>query len=171
MPLTPVGPLSLPFAAAAELLAACPTWQQACGVDTAAAARTRIHLFDLDPRDPVTGAQPRDDLLPCAVLLDEDGLDHRRPRLSTGSGELLLEFLLPVDPALSDAERQLDFRNTVGAVLMQMLDLSRQPHPGGNHWGVTGWRKLVAPQVLTASESRFGTPDALWCAFLLEWVE
>lgn len=156
----------------AELLAATTAWQTICGVSSSAQARERIHLHDLDPRDPVTGQQPAVDLLPCAVLLDEDGLEHSRNRIASGRGELICEFLLPLDGNLNEAEQCIAFRNQVGTVLMEMLHLARTPDgQGGTYWGLTAWRKLVAPQVLTASESRFGVPEAMWCAFLLEWVE
>lgn len=172
MPVTPTGPLSLPFVAVAELLAATTAWQAICGVSSPAQARQRIHLHDLDPRDPVTGQQPAENLLPCAVLLDEDGLEHNRARIASGRGELICEFLLPLDTDLTYSEQCIAFRNQVGSVLMEMLQRARTPDGnGGTYWGLTAWRKLVAPQVLTASESRFGVPDAMWCAFLLEWVE
>lgn len=177
MPVTATGPLSLPFAAARELMAATATWQDVCDANNAAEAAARIYLHDSDPPDEeaIEGEDEdpdADELVPFVVLLDEDGLVHKRKRIGSAEGQLLASFMLAVDPAMSRSDQMTTARNKVGAILEEMLALARSQISGSNYyWGMTGWDKVVTPQIVTDSEPRFGVSDAIWCVYLLEWVE
>lgn len=165
MPVTPSGPLSLPFALMREIIAAAPTWQTICDVDTAAEALTRVHEF---------GFEPAADVLPCCIVGDEDGLEQILGWDSTQHGQVLVEFLLPLTD--DDArELQYTFRNQVGAILKETLALRAHDNtrPGvasalAVHLNLLRWRKLVSVQEITDGP-RYGIEKALWAAFIGEW--
>lgn len=175
MPLpAPIGPLSVPLAKAAELIAACPAWQTEC---------QRSSLWEQLPAaaDEVKAARfiDEDELsgelncpLPRVILVDLDVLNHELNRIRLGAGSLLLECWLP---ARGDTiqERRRHFRNTVGTLFQEMFARAKAPKPDGTgfYWHLTQLRRLITPQEMVDTQARIGAGDALYCAYQADWIE
>ncbi len=180
MPITvvPSGPLSLPFPSAATLLAWSTTYQGLVGAGSAAAAIDTVHYPYVDETTPPA--------LPFAVLTDGDDLPQSMDRGTfEQSGELMLDlFLIPnhtkyggqyTDPR----DIILDFRNKLGAVLVEMLSNARNPIPddsGDVFWGLIGWEKALTPQFAYSQDTDTqqtynGKPvtEVLVAGFKLKW--
>lgn len=164
MSVTPTGPLSLPIAGVRDLLAASATWQTVCDVETAAAALERIHIDEYDPET--------ENGFPHAVVLDHDSFTHTKRRITLGQGQLAIVFML-IPEGDNDVDKRMNFRNTVGAILTEMLALANTPNPDTSmpYWAMTTWQKQMAPQIVTDSAARFGEIELITSAYLIEWTE
>lgn len=139
MPIEPTGILSGPLANCRTLIAACAAWQSWCEKESAEAAATRVHLFDLPVPAQGDGQTYEAEELtakrPCARILyysppsDMGGQPWQYARVAQGayreSGKLMVDFLADVDPSMADdpAGVMIDFTNHLGAVWEQMLEL------------------------------------------------
>lgn len=155
------GPLSLPFARCAELVASSATFQTLVGAADASEALELAEYPYLDIES--DGFTP-----PRVLICDSDDLPQSKNRLTEQSGELCLQFFLPVDPDLTDPRDQLlDLRNTLGAILDEMLANARNPNGlGGTYFGMIGWRKEQTPCL--AAPERLGI-EFLFASFIVEW--
>ena len=162
---TPSGPLSLPYAGAAELLAATAAFQAMCSVATAASALPFIVYpyfdFDADPS------------LPRAVLRDWPGQgSFRLSRLGNQEGSLLLTLYceIPTEYRGDPKNDHLDWNNTAGAILQQMLQKSRTTNPdtGEDFWHLVEVEQIDPPAWL--SEADTGVPFCRVATYRLKWV-
>lgn len=145
----PSGPLSLPFAGAAKLLAACESFRAAmtpAGEDPytieQALARTD---YPESTRDGTSGNRPDP---PLAVLTRDDGDEFTLDNNYVNTGTLLLSLLLPVpDEYLDDKKNALlNFCNQVGEIFLEALQLANTPDGDGIHyWNLVGIRQTIAP--------------------------
>ncbi|OGT59923.1 MAG: hypothetical protein A3E01_10795 [Gammaproteobacteria bacterium RIFCSPHIGHO2_12_FULL_63_22] len=132
------GPLSRPFALAAELLAASATFQ---ALVSAADATEALDSIDYPYRDLEAG----DYLIPGGYLFDDESLDQFRDWSGKEGGQLglVLSAAKSVTHATDSKNDLKEWRNTLGAILAEMLTLSKTPAAGGGfHWNLTGWRKV-----------------------------
>ncbi|QDT95550.1 hypothetical protein [Gimesia aquarii] len=165
---TPTGPLSLPFAGAADLLAATPTFQAVCGVASASLARQRIHIpnYDLDKNNnewPVPG-----------IIIADDDSNYQSINFNRDqSGSLTVTFCFPENELYVDdlQDQIIDFRNKLGAIQTESLKKANSPNPestqGHGFLHITNWEKRFTPALL-------GPPDVkvkfLHAVFSIEWV-
>jgi hypothetical protein len=175
VPLTvvPSGPLSLPFPSAAILLASSTNFRTLVGAGSAAAAFDLIHFPYVD----LLNAPPA---VPFALLADYDQLTQDQETTTHAeSGELLLQFYALPNPALDDPrDIVLDFRNKLGAVLLDMENNARNSvGDGTTYWGMTKWRKHDTPQPVKTQDAGFNFLDGggnpvdsfLFAGFVLSW--
>jgi len=155
------GPLSLPFARCAELVASSETFQTLVGAANAADALEFVKYPYLDVE--ADNFEP-----PLALVCDSDDLPQSKNRLTEQSGELCLQFFLPINEELTDPrDKLLALRNTLGAILDEMLANARNPNgAGGTYFGMIGWRKDQAPCI--AAPERVGV-EFLFASFIVEW--
>lgn len=168
---SPTGPLGLPFPRLAELLAASATYQTAVGAANAAEALETIQYPYVDLENDGLA-------LPSACITDEDGNAQEMNRLTEQSGTLGIEFWFPLPVGLTDKrDIVIDFRNTLGAILEEMLANAKNPNgSGGFYFGMVSWSKhdrgtprIVQPVELE-SDPGSATPEPfLYAAFLIEW--
>ena len=175
MPITvvPSGPLSLPFSALATLVASSTTYQGLVGAGNAAAAIDTIHYPFLD-------LETQGATLPCSIISDYAALHQSMDRNTfEESGELLLQLFLLPNPAYTDPRDViLDFRNNVGAVLVDMLTNARNPvGDGTTYWGAISWHKHDTPQLCLANDTDLKLVDGsnkpisqfLFAGFVIAW--
>lgn len=141
-PITAAGLLSVPFAECETLLAHCPTFQAACGVDSATAAREFIHFEENDFGD-VTASPP------FALLSDSDGLLTGQKYYDLQHGELKMQLVFAVDTSITNPkERFYAKRNTPGKIIEEMLERARSTIPGDPDgacfWDLASFRKVQA---------------------------
>lgn len=166
MTVVATGSLSLPFAKAAELLAATAAFQSLCSVATAEQALPKIIYPYFDP-----SAELED--LPLAVLWKYPGLTkHRRGRLDAGSGSILLTIyaLIPEEHRGNRQDDLLDWSNQVGAIIQQMLEKAQTylPDESDWYWGLVNYEEVDPPGWLDEADT--GISYCRVATYLLEWV-
>jgi hypothetical protein len=173
MPVTATGPISLPFPSAAILLASSANYQTLVGTGSASVAYNTIHW----PYTDVASSPPA---LPYSSLADYDQL-HQDQETTTHaeSGELLLQLYMLPNPSYTDPRDIItDWRNKLGAILLDMLNNARNPvGDGTTYWGMTGWKKHDTPQPVKASDCDLQLVDGndnpiesfLFAGFILTW--
>lgn len=170
MPVTASGPLSLPLAGLAALIAACPAFQTAVDADDATEALTHIHF----PK--VNHLQDTPPTRPWAIITDDDLCAWEIDHYKKCAGSLVLTFQFPSDDQLDvdSAEALLTFTNSVGAIVLEALALANTPGPGGTHyWNAIKFTRLIAPALCDErKESEANEPGELFfeVAFLVDWV-
>jgi hypothetical protein len=179
MPVIADGPLSRPFQLAAILLASSATFRALVGAADEDAA---LAFIDFPYRDIETvGYQ-----IPGAILTDDDSLIQFRARLGEEAGKLALVVSAPIpdqfrggstDQEIANNQRDdsLDWRNTLGAILMEMLAHARAPRTGGGfYWHLVRWTKVQIGWCQQSEKERDGSPDDppnfRIGVFILDWV-
>lgn len=164
------GPLSRPFALAAELLAASATFQTLVG---AADATGALEFIDYPYRDLEAG----DYLIPGGYLFDDPGLDQFQERLGKAGGQLGLVLSAATSADYADVPKNdlKEWRNILGAILSEMLANARGPAAGGGfYWGMTGWVKMGIGWETKSEQSLDANPAAAQKfrvgSFILNWV-
>ena len=167
---TASGPLSRPFALAAELLAASATFQTLVGAANATAAMASI---DYPYRDLEAG----DYLIPGGYLFDGESLDQFRDWNGKEGGQLglVISAEKSVTHATDSRNDLKEWRNTLGAILSEMLAKSKTPAAGGGfHWNLTGWRKISIGWQLKSEQALDADPTVEKTfrigLFILNWV-
>lgn len=166
MTLNAAGPLSLPMAKLADLLAASETFRAAVGAADAAAALAFVHY----PSVSLTGegAVSR----PFAVISDDDIAEWNYSTRGN-AGQLVLTFELPTpeEYASNAAEAELWFRNVLGGILADMLELAGTYDGSGVcYWAMVAAEKLVTPAAANLEHEPEGTAPYYGASFLISWV-
>lgn len=168
---TPTGPLSLPFEQAAIIFAACNTFQSVCGVASAASAREKIYYPYYD-----RGVNDNEWPIPGIIINDDDLNQQFMNRNRDQGGSLLVTFCFPINELYIDEDgniepenQVLDFRNKLGAILKEMLDLANTPNPDTNfsYLHVVKWEKWSTPALLGSPHA---AEEMMHAAFVIEWV-
>jgi hypothetical protein len=168
---TATGPLSLPFASLAGLLAECATFRTWTGTANKAAALAKI---DYPDRNVDANGWP----LPGAIITDDDALEQFSERVGTAGGQLLVGFSGNVsgtyytDRDTYDRTNDLaDWRNTLGAILNEMLAKSRtmNEEATAGHIHLSRWTKLVTPDWIDPADTGLEVPIR-YAAFVFDWV-
>lgn len=150
---TPTGIFSLPVANMRALVAACHSWQQWTGTNSAAEAANRVYLFDIPAPARGDGAEYDEQELGakrpfCRVayfeLVASPGgnawqYDRVAEQTYAEEGKLLVDFVAdyPQQYADSPADAIVWFCNKVGAVLKDMLTLAgKDASDGTTHLSV-----------------------------------
>ena len=166
------GSLSLPFAKAAELVAATAAFQALCGVETAAEALPRIAYPQWEIGQALKDSP--ETAFPRAVLWKHRGVtSHSRERIGRESGSLILSLYAAIPAEFDGDERNdlLDWSNIVGAILDQMTDLAdsvipNAPGDGAWYWHMTRYDELEPPTwmdvVKTSITCRMATYRLHW---------
>lgn len=167
---TPTGDLSLPFAKAAELLAASSEFRTMVGAATPTIALASI---DYPLRDVETYGWP----IPGAIITDDDSLRQHTKRLPrVREGQLLLILCDEMKAQYyADGETidwrndDIAWRNRLGQIMSDMLE-----RPAGGILATTGWRKVGTPTHLGPPEYQRDDPDAQrwfrYATFIIDWV-
>ncbi len=175
--ITATGPLGIPMDYCAQLVAASPTFRGVIdaalnltpGTTTASQAMAYIFYPYVDQRPSSPAVRP------WALICDDDLAEFAMDHHGAMGGSLVLTFQLLVNPSYIDAaftilnawNADLDFRNTVGAILTEMFQLANTPGPGGIHyWNLVKATKVTAPALCKEDDNDVPFYD---CAFLLEW--
>lgn len=148
MPVTASGPLSLPFAGLAELIAACPTFRTVVNAVSTAEALPFVFYPELDQDD-------EDNPPPAnyAILCHTDNCEWQMaPSLGQrGSLEwaLVIEADADLNPGSGDA--LLTFLNLAGAIVDEALRLANTVIPGSStgatYWNLIDVQVLIAPRL------------------------
>lgn len=170
MPVTASGPMSLPLAGLAALIAACPAFQTAVGAVSTAAALAKIYF----PKVNLLGNSPP--TRPWAIITDDDLCQWEINRYTKSAGSLILtfEFVASNSYDVDSSDALLTFTNTVGAIILEALAKSNTPAPDGSqYWNATKFTRLVAPAI--CDERHESTPNEpgeefFEVAFLVDWV-
>lgn len=170
MPVTASGPMSLPLAGLAALIAACPAFRTAVGAANAAAALAHIFYPKVDLQAAIPPTRP------WAIITDDDICPWEIDHYTKSAGSLIISFEFPsannLDVDSSDA--LLTFTNSVGAIVLEALALANTPAPDGSqYWAAIKFTRLIAPSLCDERrESAPNEPGELFfeCAFLVEWV-
>lgn len=173
MSIAPEGLLSLPFAHCETLLAHCPTFQAAVGVDNAAAAKAFIHFEENDLGEV-------DIAPPFALLGDADGLLTGQLYYDLQHGELRMQLVFAVSTAedLTAKERFFDRRNKPGKIIEEMLERARTTIPddadGNCFWDLSSFRKVQSSSDNDPEQIEFVNSDnepitVHITEFLLKW--
>jgi len=167
---TPTGDLALPFAKAAELLAASSAFQAMVGAADAAAA---LAFVDYPLRDVETYGWP----IPGAIITDDDSLNQATDRLPRRrNGQLLLILCDEMKEEYYGNGETIDWRNDdiawrnrLGQILSDMLE-----RPSGGILATTGWRKVGTPTHLGPPDYQREDANAQrwfrYAAFIIDWV-
>jgi len=167
---TPTGDLSLPFAKAAELLAASTEFQAMVGGANAASA---LAFIDYPLRDVETYGWP----IPGAIITDDDSLNQYTKRLPRHREGQLLLILCDEMKSVYYADGQtidwrnddIAWRNRLGLIMSDMLQ-----RPNGGVLATTGWKKVGTPTHLGPPDyQRDNAAAQRWfryAAFIVDWV-
>lgn len=165
--LTPSGPLSVPFLGLARLVAACPRFQELCGVDNAADAMP--HIFypcaDLKADPPPTH--------PFVIIDDDDMADWEMDNKGSNPGSLVLsfEFELPDEYAENWQDSDIWFRNVIGEIFLEMFRLADTTDGDGNYlWNAIAVKKFITPTRVNASNDTPGQKPYYCAAYLVFFV-
>lgn len=162
---TPTGSLSLPFSKLAALIAQSTTFQTACGVGSNTAALPFIDY----PHWSTDNTGTPDFQVPGCIITDDDELMQRRDIHGSEEGELIVVFALAPNPADNgnDKDAEIRFRNTIGAILDEMLTLANDSDGNdGHNLDLTGWTKVITPQRSNPDEYE---DDFFFAGFVLGW--
>lgn len=171
MSVTASGPMSLPLAGLAELTAASATFRTAVGAANAADAMANIFEPDV-PLDDEENLPPLDRV----IITDSDECQWAFDAYLVSSGSLLWTINLRTDPSYhpESPEALKIFRNTVGAIISEMMLLRNTPISGGGHyWNATKFTRLIAPQLYDRRKQ--SSPDETAGTYfettlLVDWV-
>lgn len=164
---TPTGPLSLPFAQTAILLADCLTLRTACGVTSVSEMQEKIHFPYYDQ-----GLDGKNWPIPGVIINDDDWGEQFMSRNRDQGGSLLVTFCFePNAEYIGDPKNQiLDFRNQLGAILNEVLEKANTPNPGSgfSYLNVTKWEKSSTPLLL--DDPKLASEPLMHAAFTFYWV-
>jgi len=167
---TPTGPLSLPFAQIAILLAACPTFRTACGVASASEALELIHYPYFND-----GPEENEWPVPGAIINDDDMNEWYVDRDFDQAGALMVTFCFePNEDYLDDPANQiLDFRNKLGTIIKEeVLRKANTPNPDSEEgFCFINIRKVEkASTPLLLEHPKLASVPLMHAAFIFHWV-
>ena len=178
MPVTPTGPLSLMLSRAAEILAASPSFRAVVGAGNESQALAKIHYpcvnWERD-RDDTTPLPTRPLAIISRVYGDEFRIDNRGAR----DGTLTFSFEFPVSTSflasgdadslvLADAQgAELQYLNDVGAILLDLINLSNAVKAGGGNYGRIVDIDMSVPPMLAELDIENGGPQLF---FTSAWI-
>ncbi|QDV50851.1 hypothetical protein [Gimesia fumaroli] len=164
---TPTGPLSIPFAQTAILLADCLTLRTACGVASVSEMEEKIHFPYYDQ-----GIDGNNWPIPGVIINDDDWGEQFMNRNLDQGGSLQVTFCFEPNPDYEDDPKNqiLDFRNKLGEVLKEVLKKSNTPNPtnGFSYLHVTKWEKSSTPLLL--DDPKYASKPLMHAAFTFHWV-
>lgn len=160
MPVTPSGMLSLPLANLRTALSNCTAFQTWVGAANAAAALAYISL--VEKGSSLTGK--------FAVI--DDGTKYSGERLTSGAtfheeGSLALIFQgnVHTDYATSEVDAQMEFTNSVGAILEELITYCGN---NSNVFNIAKFSKIFGPWRSDDEERNAGN-DYIQMGFWLNW--
>lgn len=168
---TATGPLSTPFALMSELIAGSATFRTLVGAASEAAA---LAYIDYPYRDVEADGY----LIPGAYLFDDDSFEQFKIRKDgSQAGQLGLVICAAVsEDYATDRKNDLkEWRNTLGAILEEMLAKSGTVAAGGGWYGrLTKWTKASIGWARKSDADLDADPTAedtyRTGLFVLDWV-
>ena len=141
MTITATGPLSVPFAGLARLVASSETFQEMVGESSETQALDHVYYPLVD--DPSVKR-------PFALVTADESTSWRMDRQGRQSGSLILVLERAVSAEVEEDHPQelLEFNNIVGAILTEMRDHANTPGLSGEHyWNAVDWRQIQPPLI------------------------
>jgi hypothetical protein len=176
MPVAPLGPMSIALAKARQIVASCAEFVTRTGAADAVGALAFAFVDDR-PNEPLRDANgdlQAEPITTWATVFEFSGdTEYELERLKSERGSTMVSLFRqrPEELKGSRMDALMDFRNFAGLVLVQILELAKQPISGGSDWylGVRKVRQVIPASWCEPINEEESAPF-LMATFLLEWV-
>lgn len=174
----PSGPASLPFDGLAKLLAASETFQiemtpEAGGSELVSPLTEEEALGWIDLPNSTRDGGAEQPQVPLAVITSDDYDEWVMNSQFHTTGTLLLSFLFKIPDVYIDdpPNAELHFRNTVGAIFVEMFTKADTPAADGSHyWNMIEVRQILAPRECDVKHRPAGVPPYYGATYEVRWV-